>query len=201
MARKSLKLGRLIIGEPEPKSVLDPDAVRQFVGETEPIEYSEPNSSDFVAPVAGEPEPEPTDTDASQPRRGRGRPRKSDASTSSRRTREDKETPEGIADVLYSCHYMLAKMCDSELLELDQDEAAKLGEAIARVNKLYSNRALSPKTVAWFKLLTALGTVYGPRAVAYTQNKATAKNKGKITVIDPPERKESKREAATIESV
>ncbi len=72
---------------------------------------------------------------------------------------------------------MLAAITKVEELELDQNEAKRLAEAVTRVNKLYGGFVLSEKTMAWINLGMAGCTVYGPRMVAYSARNKKDKDK------------------------
>lgn len=189
MARRTLKLSRPTDTKLEPavsgvvdEPTTEPSGVDDGVAE---VDYSATDSSDFVAPESAERTP-----DAEPTKRKRGRPAGS-TTKSKRDSAKGNETPEDLADCIYSVHYMLAQMCNSELLELDEDEAKKIGTAVARVNKHYTLRGISPKQMAWLNLLTALGTVYGPRAVAFAKQSHANKNKEKVTVMPPTPTRES----------
>jgi hypothetical protein len=107
-------------------------------------------------------EAEPADT-----RKRRGRPR---GSTSTSGKQSTKEVSQDLTSILLSVHFMLAKLTSISELELDEDEAAKLGSAVARVNKEFGVQIMSPKTAALVNLgMVGMG-VYGPRVVAVMNN-------------------------------
>jgi hypothetical protein len=56
---------------------------------------------------------------------------------------------------------MLAKLTNTAELELEPEEAARLAEAIERVDVFPS--WLSEKQQAWVNLTIVAGTIYGPR--------------------------------------
>ena len=58
---------------------------------------------------------------------------------------------------------MAAKMLEAPEWEITEDEAAKLGKAVARVNAVYGGLVVSPKVSAWINLATVAGAIYGPR--------------------------------------
>lgn len=71
-------------------------------------------------------------------------------------------------------------------LQLDQDEAKQLSDAISRVNEHYGGIVLPEKYIVWGQFLMALGTVYGPRAVAFsTRLKQEAKSQPKTVDAQP----------------
>jgi hypothetical protein len=73
---------------------------------------------------------------------------------------------------------MLAHLTKVEELELDEKEAKRLAECVARVNALYDGFILSEKQLAWINLGVAGCAVYGPRVMAYKLRMA-AEAKGK----------------------
>ncbi len=119
-----------------------------------------------------------------EPKRGRGRPKGSStgaaASGSARAT--EKETSQDLTAILLSTHMMLAAFLQVPELELDANEAKRLGDAVARVNKLYGGFMLSEKSMAWINLMMAGGAVYGPRVVAYGVRAKKERKKEPVTI-------------------
>ena len=56
-------------------------------------------------------------------------------------------------------------MLEAPEWEITEDEAAKLGKAVARVNAVYGGLVVSPKVSAWINLATVAGAIYGPRLI------------------------------------
>jgi ribosomal protein L3 len=65
--------------------------------------------------------------------------------------------------ILMGIHSMGAAILKVPELELAKHEAERLGEAVAKVNRLYGGRMMSEKQAAWVNLMMVAGTVYGPR--------------------------------------
>lgn len=65
---------------------------------------------------------------------------------------------------------MAASFSQIKELELAEDEAAKMAQAIARVAALYDVGA-SERTLAWTNLMVCMGGIYGTRAFAYKLRK------------------------------
>lgn len=71
----------------------------------------------------------------------------------------------GVENILYSIHTMLAAMTSVPEWQLDKSEARMLAEASASVAAHYDVSA-SAKTIAWTNLIMVAGTVYGTRIIA-----------------------------------
>jgi hypothetical protein len=97
----------------------------------------------------------------------RGRPRGSKSTSTKQST---KEVSQDLTGLLLSVHFMLSKIVKVEELQLDEDEAKKLGEAVARVNKEFGVQIMSPKTAALVNLGIVGAGIYGPRAMAIVNN-------------------------------
>lgn len=128
-------------------------------------------------------EPRPTEFRSGR----RGRPLGSKNRTTAER---NTQTPppnnlENIEELLVSLHFMGAKLLDVPEIELTQDESRKLMKAVKDVAKYY-NVAFDPKKLAIFHLMTAMGGIYGPRAVAIYRRKTAGPKKepGKLINID-----------------
>lgn len=110
--------------------------------------------------------------------------------SSGRTKKEVQNTLDGIEELLFSCHSMLASFTSVEELEITEEEAAKLGKAIAKVSSFYDNIGIPPKWAAWGNLTFAAGKIYGPRVLAFKLRKeneaqeAHAKNKG-LSLVPP----------------
>lgn len=78
---------------------------------------------------------------------------------------------------------MCAAITKTPELELEEAEAKRLGEAVARVNACYGNFIFTEKQMAWFNLVMAGGSIYGPRFVAY--NLRTRKEREEKTITMP----------------
>jgi len=52
-----------------------------------------------------------------------------------------------------------------ECIELDEQEAIDMADAIHRVNELYDGGFVSPKLAAWGNLAMCFGQIYVPRAI------------------------------------
>lgn len=85
-------------------------------------------------------------------------------------------------------HEMLAAITGIEEFQLDKGEGTKLGEAIQRVLKLQP-RFLSPERLAYVHLATTIGTIYGPRAIAWRlRTQAERKSRPKDNLKTMPAR-------------
>lgn len=83
---------------------------------------------------------------------------------------------DAVTAILLSCHAMLAGITKTPELAIDANEAALLGDGIAKVAILYDVTA-SPKTVAWCNLAMVTGMVYGTRIMAISARKKDARKK------------------------
>jgi hypothetical protein len=108
--------------------------------------------------------------------RRRGRPRGSRNGGTKQAT---KEVASDLTGLLYSTHFMLAKIIKVPEIKLDNEEAEELGKALARVNKEFGIAVLSPKTAALVNLAIVAGTVYVPRLMAHDLRKKNEKKNGK----------------------
>lgn len=126
------------------------------------------------ATIVGEPDP----ADASPRKRGRPRGSRNAATTA----KQTKQTGSDLTALLMSLHMMGSALLKIDELELDETEARKLGEAIARVNALYDVPILSEKQMAWVNLATTGCAVYGPRLMAYKLRMKTETGKKPVTI-------------------
>lgn len=123
--------------------------------------------------------------DAGTGKRGRGRPR---GSTNAARKQAPKEVSADLTSLLLTTHFMLAKLTKVSELELTEEEAKILGDAMARVNREFGVQIMSPKTAALVNLATAGVGVYGPRMMAMAnnaKNKKEAEKRGPQMVVPP----------------
>lgn len=71
----------------------------------------------------------------------------------------------GLEKLLFSMHAMVAIKTKAPELIIDAKEAELLAQAISDVQDHYGFE-VSPETAVWVNLVTALGSVYGPRAIS-----------------------------------
>lgn len=69
-------------------------------------------------------------------------------------------------DLLYSGHAMLHSITQASVFDIDEDDAAKLAQAISNVTRHYDVPQMAQKTVDWIMLMQSVGAVYGPRVMA-----------------------------------
>lgn len=122
--------------------------------------------------IAGEPE-------TGEPVR-RGRRKGSRNSSGSKQ--QQKQTGQDLTGILLSAHFLLATIAKVPEIELEEAEARKLGDALARVNALYDGIIFTEKQMAWIQLAMAGGAVYGPRLVVYRARVKQEKRDGKRPV-------------------
>lgn len=91
----------------------------------------------------------------------RGRPKKQQAQQAT-----------NLAPVLLSLHAMMARFTGVQELSLDEPEAAKLAEAVKRVEEYYGADWLPEEAAIWINLAGVCGMIYGPRFIAYRIRKA-----------------------------
>lgn len=92
-----------------------------------------------------------------------------------------------LEGLLYSLHLMGKEILSLPEMEIDRDEAKKLAEAVAEVNRFYKV-AIDPKKLAWVNLGLVGVTIYGPRFAAARNRRKIAAREGKapVTPIDQP---------------
>lgn len=117
--------------------------------------------------------------DDEQPARRRGR---KPGTKNSGGTKQSKQATDDLTGLLMGLSFMGAAIAQIPELELAETEAAKLGKAVNRLNELYGDRVLPPKVAAWLHLGITVGTLYGPRAMAYHLRTKNEKGKPPITV-------------------
>jgi len=102
-----------------------------------------------------------------------------------KRSASETESAQDLTLILLSTHAMLAALTKVEEIEIGQDEAERLGAAIARVQALYTDKILPEKVLAWGQLIMVAGSIYGPRIVASRLKSKPIKPKGPgPTVLD-----------------
>lgn len=120
--------------------------------------------------------PESATSPAASGRIARSRPSgKSGGNNSGGKSRKSAaESQKAAADLsimIASAHLMLAKITSVSELDIDEDEAVKMGDAIQRVNDLFEGSVLSPKVAALGNLAFVMGSVYVPRFIAIKNNR------------------------------
>lgn len=166
-----------------------------------PVEIGDPNDIPVVIAPDGEIDTDGGDSSIpvvnpreiiiapDEPRRGRGRPRGSkSANASGDRKQAPKEVSADLSTLLYSTHLMLAKLTKVSELELGEDEAKQLGDALARVQREFGVKVFDPKTAALLNLGSVALAVYVPRVIAHSVNakkEREAKQKGPQIVTGP----------------
>lgn len=126
-------------------------------------------------------------------KRGRGRPRKhADAGTGGETRAESGEKQKRpskldldlFASQLQGFHLMAAQLLKNPLLEITDKEAKQLASALKDIMAVHSIN-VSPSTLAYAKLIGAVGMIYGPRVAMMTAAKAAErKAKENATVFD-----------------
>lgn len=95
-----------------------------------------------------------------------------------------KKTPssvKGLEKILFSVHAIVAVKAGAPEFIIDSAEANMLASAINDVQEFYGLE-VSPEVTIWVNLVTALGTVYGPRVVTmYARKKKERADKPKET--------------------
>jgi hypothetical protein len=119
-------------------------------------------------------------------KRGRGRPRKDGGDGTNAGTGSDKGSPGNqskpksgktldvdlFASQLVGVHKMLAAVTKNPLWEISDKESKTLAEALKNIMAFHSI-SISPQYLAYFQLLAAVATIYGPRlAIIMAANKA-----------------------------
>lgn len=149
------------------------NGIEHQTGGDTPVEFDTSGEVNYVPDESGIPTIEPSSiiVEAEPDSGKRGRPKGSRNRTSSGSGKQStKEVSQDLTGLLLSVHFMLAKIVKCEELELDEDEAAKLGLAVARVNREFGVQIMSPKMAAILNLGIVGAAVYGPRIVAITNN-------------------------------
>lgn len=121
------------------------------------------------------------DTDAPYGRFKSGKPRKRPRNGSDRNSGGDRRDTRAkpskasgdLTALLHSIHMMGASFLGIPQLVLDEDEAKRMGEAVARVTELYDVPMMSEEARAWTNLALVSGAIYGPRFISYSLDKKT----------------------------
>lgn len=87
---------------------------------------------------------------------------------------QDRQSVDGLGKLLFSLHAMAAIKFQVPELAIDNNEGKLIASAIADVQAHY-NWDVSPDVQIWVNLVTAMGAVYGPRAVSIYVRKKQAK--------------------------
>jgi hypothetical protein len=89
-----------------------------------------------------------------------------------RTARESSKVSNDLTEILAMIHWGLAVALKTPEIELTPEEAAKLGESVARVTELYADiPGMDEKTMAWVKLGGTAATIYGTRIMAAKMRK------------------------------
>lgn len=161
------------------------NGIEELPSDSEPVSIGDEgeiiyrDNSDTGIPTV-EPETIQFEPEPGEQRKRRGRPAGSKNAAKSASSR--KETSQDLTAILMGLHMMGAAFTKIPELELEESEAKKLGDALARVNELYNGILLTDKQRAWIGLAMAAGTIYGPRLVAHKMRLKNEK-KGKPQVI------------------
>lgn len=150
----------------------------------------EPFPTDGIVDGDGTPD-NPRDPAAATGKRGRGRPRKDGGTASSTSGHQGTGSGEKVgkkptkldvdlfARQLKGWHLMAAQFFKNPLLAIEDGEALSLAAALKDVMALHSIN-VSPSTLAYLKLIGAVGMIYGPRVglmmAAMKAEKAQKKN-------------------------
>jgi len=89
-----------------------------------------------------------------------------------KRKRKGEINVKGLEALLYSVHLGLSHFLKIPELQIEQEEAANLADAAAKVGRHYNLPEFSEKMLDWTNLLMVLGTVYGTRMSAAAMRKA-----------------------------
>lgn len=129
-----------------------------------------------------EPESIPQQSGSGTGKRKRGRP----AGSGSGQRKTSKENKNDLGSLLQGLHFMAAKITSIAELELDDDEAKKLGAAVAKVNDYYGGMAIPEWVEVWSGFAMAAGAIYVPRVIAYSnrvKQETRVENAKKGTVV------------------
>lgn len=77
---------------------------------------------------------------------------------------------------------MLAALLDIEELELDEDDAKKLADAVAEVQRQYAV-AVDPKKMALINLAGVCGKIYGTSFIAWRARRKKERAKARLEVV------------------
>lgn len=76
-----------------------------------------------------------------------------------------------VTQLLFSSHMMLAAITKTPEFGIETSEAEQIAKAYATLAEFYPSLKQSEKTIAWVNMFSALGMVYGTRAVAIFKRK------------------------------
>jgi hypothetical protein len=98
-----------------------------------------------------------------------------------RRRRKAAIDKESLAKQLQGLHMMAATITQLPFVQINEQEAAMLADAIENVSREY-DLALDGKTGAFIQLAAVAAIVYGPRLVHYQKLKKQAQREEPVTV-------------------
>lgn len=105
-----------------------------------------------------------------------------DARNSAKKERS-KEAAKDLSVLIASTHYVLATITRCAELEVTEEQAVKLGEALQRVNDLYDGHVLSPKAAALANLTLVAGGTYVPMIFSVINKNKKEKQQPKIVEL------------------
>jgi hypothetical protein len=79
---------------------------------------------------------------------------------------------------------MLAASTKIPELELEREEATKLGDAVTDLAACY-NHVIDPKVAAWIQLGIVGAAIYGPRVVAIRMREKMEANRTRVVEMKP----------------
>lgn len=91
---------------------------------------------------------------------------KSDSGAATEKASSDLKANISIPDLLVGIHDIAATFLHIQELQMSEDEAKKLGDAVVEVGKHY-NHTVNPKVMAWINLALVGGGLYSTRYMAY----------------------------------
>lgn len=152
--------------------------VEIITGESEPVESSDGGALLESSEQTGVPLIEP-DTIHFEPEGGEQQTKRRGRKPGSKNksSKEQKQEAGDIAGLLISLHLMLEALTGVPEFEIEEKEAQKIADAIARVNAYYGKSMIPEKYLCWINLGFATGSVYGPRWLAYNLRKKNEKKK------------------------
>lgn len=94
---------------------------------------------------------------------------------------------DSIALTLRGIHAGLATLTNNKIWSLDDEEAKVLATSVANVSRHYDLQQ-TEKSIDWFNLFVALGSLYGAKLAAYRMMRAAEKEaaKDEATVVSYP---------------
>lgn len=106
-----------------------------------------------------------------------------------------------LSDAILSLHDLAAGIFEIDELQIDENDAKRLSDAVLEVSK-YHIDAFDPKKVAYFNLAMVAGGIYGTRVMAYRRRMERERAKKRLSVMpnaQPPAAAPPTRNAATLE--